>query len=863
MYRNPLNTAFPFFCSLILCATAQLAPAAPAVKLANHPTAGFMTSPSIHSIRRIEDRVYFGYGDWNTFPAVALVSYDPAGNRFILEHAPGSDSMEMIREWNGTIYIAHCDPAHYEDYHDYSYRGPDGRWLESSVLEGLHWFDFAQTGDGLFAAGDGLYRSLNEGRTWTLINPSSRCYFIGARDGAVHTSFGRYKAGVYTSSTIVSPAVWNQSMAFQPADGGPELLIGVGNRTPGISVGTDSYNVNGWAFNGTMSRSLPLSCKSLTIENNALHLLAGTSVRITSTPLTVLPSAYGTAPVSGIPLNATSMELMGGRYYFGTLNGEIWTANADGSPTTLAAPTVVNRIPDQFGRGLALDGDTLAVGAPNAAAASTWLAGKAEMWAYGISGWEKKQEIPPPVPDFSGWFGKDLAVSGDLLAVVEAGFDAANTNRGANAKVQLYQSIGGIWTRQRTLELPFVHSVAFAGGMLFAATANPAPDQQTVRPGIKPYPILRAGDGSLAVTTTIPQLLPGSSSYGYKPVTRVAVMGDLVMGGFSGDPSRAATGVVSVFRRAADGNSYARVQEIVSTAAQRFGFSIAAHNGWMAIGSPFASMGDPHTGSVQLYQLSPEPGAAVPFTLVQTLLPPVAGVLPAQGEFGASLAMHGSLLLVGRPGLEVAGNRQKGAVYKYKLTENETSPWRSCGMLPPPSASMTEFGIEVACNEKWLAAGSLACIQEAEGLDSRIRLIPRSGYEEWMDGFLVSTRREPGADADDDATANLLEYAFHLHPLQNNSGPAAHEGPEPSGFPVLTPPGPSEGASLTFVRPARDERISMAVQFSGNLTIWGDVQGVPAVISAGEGWELVRIPLPDSTAGNPGYVRVKVGYASE
>lgn len=72
-------------------------------------------------------------------------------------------------------------------------------------------------------------------------------------------------------------------------------------------------------------------------------------------------------------------------------------------------PAVEDRIPDQFGRGLAFSGDRLLVGAPNAAAPVT-MSGRTEIWRNQDGGWEREGESVAPAPGFSGWLGLDVAL---------------------------------------------------------------------------------------------------------------------------------------------------------------------------------------------------------------------------------------------------------------------------------------------------------------------------------------------------------------------------------------------------------------------------------------------------------------------
>jgi hypothetical protein len=290
-------------------------------------------------------------------------------------------------------------------------------------------------------------------------------------------------------------------------------------------------------------------------------------------------------------------------------------------------------------------------------------------------------------------------ISGELAAVVEAGHDLSGKDRGADAKVHVQPFRNGAWTPHSTLSVPFAQSVAFQNDLLVVGTANPAADQQNGRPGVIPYSIARDGASGLTLLAQ-PQLMPTSTAYGYKALARVALIDDLLIAGFSGDPSRGTTGLVSVFRKQNGIFEPLAVQEIAVPEPQRYGFGVAAHSGWVAVGAPFEDTGASNAGAVYLYEVSAAAPPNSPLTLRQTLAAPTP---QPHSKFGAAVALHGNLLLVGSPGREVEGIRHRGEVYRYR--RQASGQWAAVGELTPAAASETEFGIEVAVNDAWQARG--------------------------------------------------------------------------------------------------------------------------------------------------------------
>ena len=86
----------------ILCAGLLLlmviwASAAPMVKIGNHPTSPQTAYPRIHSLHAFDGRLYLSYGDYNDYPAMVIVAYDPVANQFRLEESASSDSVGYFR----------------------------------------------------------------------------------------------------------------------------------------------------------------------------------------------------------------------------------------------------------------------------------------------------------------------------------------------------------------------------------------------------------------------------------------------------------------------------------------------------------------------------------------------------------------------------------------------------------------------------------------------------------------------------------------------------------------------------------------------------------------------------------------------
>ncbi len=487
--------------ALLTASLAASADAGTALKLADHPTSKSTAFPAVHSARALRDRVYFGYGDWEAYTATTLVSYDPATNLLAVEHSVSSDSIGMMREIDGTLYIPHCDPIHHEDFHDYSYCGPDGRWLQSAAMEQLHVFDFVKSPEGLFCGANGLHHSVDEGRTWSLVggNINNRLQWLHTFDGTVFSGGGTYRDGAFTARITIPN--FSHSTTFHDPMSNTSLMLGMTGSNPGFPPSAESALA---VFDGKSSRILRNRIQGFAVTETEVFVLTNRTIQQITNPASSSPT-YTPLDITGLPANPTSLEVFNGRFYIGTLSGEIWVAAADGSEISVSPPTVEHRTYDQFGRGLAFSGQRLLVGAPDDSSTLP-LAGRAELWAYSADAWQRETEWTPPVPDFSGWFGRDVALHGDLMAVVEAGHDVSGRNRGSSARVHVLQQSEGLWVSRRVLPVPFAHSVAFQDDLLVIGSYNGA---SFTKPVVLPYRISRSDANEISLAT-MPQLVPAS-----------------------------------------------------------------------------------------------------------------------------------------------------------------------------------------------------------------------------------------------------------------------------------------------------------------------------------------------------------------
>lgn len=191
-------------------------------------------------------------------------------------------------------------------------------------------------------------------------------------------------------------------------------------------------------------------------------------------------------------------------------------------------------------------------------------------------------------------------------------------------------------------------------------------------------------------------------------------------------------------------------------------------------------------------------------------------------QFGRGLAFSGQRLLVGAPDhsstLPLAGRAELWA-YSADAWQRETE-W-----TPP----VPDFSVSAERQ----AAGRLGSRAGATGLSSRVRLVPRSRYEEWLDSRQTTAGRLPLNDADSDGLPSLLEYVFNLHPSSSGLPPATAAPTAPSGVPPASMATNATSHTFTFVRPLPDPRLTVVVESSGDMSSWIEESGTPEILASG------------------------------
>lgn len=689
--------------------------AAELVLLGTHPTSPLTAYPTIHTLKAFENRIYLGYGDWNLFPAVVVASFDPASSAFHLEFSANTDSIGIFREIGGTLYMPSIDPVLHADFREYSYRA-GGVWRDSSPTGMRHIFDVA-TLDGtdlwLVGAkapnetgteGAAVFRSPDGGRNWqdvtiqsALTGDDARYYWGFPLRGRFYVRDTCYEG---TNGTRTANAPYRHFNRATPMmDGTNEFMVGVTGWVSGIGRPLTrllvTYDTQTWRtlVGGNVVYHFTVSGSNLfTLETN---VQANANALWMASAVTPTNAVWQRLNFNNVPANAKAIEVLKGVIYVADTQGGLWAGRLDGTAINPSPATVVNELADDFGRALSVDGDVLAVGAPDHSGTAP-LCGQVTIWERdGTTAWAPTAKIDPPVSSFSGWFGKTVVLKDDVLAVVESGRDLSRADRGSSAQVHLYERAGQNWAWRQSLNHPYAQAVALESGWLAVGATN----------SLFLYSLVR-GPNIFEVTLQTNFVVASSYFQDFQALARVSLEDNLCALAVIADVGaiNGGAGTVQIYQRD-EGNAW-RLQQVLQSPSptpaglalppDRFGFSLTLQRGWLAVGAPRDDTSALQAGAVHLYEKT----SGTSFILRQSVHSPLN---QPEAAFGVSVALKDSTLLVGSPGAELNGERHHGSVFVFR---RETNEWRNVAKVFRPSKSTGEFGTSVAFGSNWLAASS-------------------------------------------------------------------------------------------------------------------------------------------------------------
>lgn len=351
---------------------------------------------------------------------------------------------------------------------------------------------------------------------------------------------------------------------------------------------------------------------------------------------------------------------------------------------------------DAFGSAVAVDADTMVVGAVCDETAGGNCDGSVYVFVRSGTGWVQQAKLVPADLGRFDEFGKSVAVNGDTIVV--GSWSDRTPGRGETGSANVFVRVGTTWTEQAELVAPdasaydsFGISVAVEGNTAVVGAANDAVGD--VSGAGSAYVFQRYG------TTWIPQtklLAPDRATRDFFG-TAVSLSGNTVLVGASSDATARGDNAGSAYLYVRTGTSWTPQAKLVAADGGRnvfFGSSVALDGDTAAIGDqPFAQA---RRGSAYVFVRS-----GTTWTLQARL---TAGDGTADDAFGWAVDVSGAIAVVGAYGDDPEGFWSGSA---YVFTRSGTSWTQLAKLVAPDAAERDQFGAAVAVDAGTVAIGAL------------------------------------------------------------------------------------------------------------------------------------------------------------
>lgn len=350
----------------------------------------------------------------------------------------------------------------------------------------------------------------------------------------------------------------------------------------------------------------------------------------------------------------------------------------------------------RFGSSVAVDGDTVVVGAPDGSTAASG-AGIAYVYDLQTGAAVLTSALVHPTASPHGNFGASVAIKGDRL-IIGTPLDDTTTDDAGSAFV--YELSGGTAVLFASIDNPapgegdqFGFSVAVSGDTVLVSAH--LDDTFTTDSGSTYVYDLSGGATALVATIQDPVLVAASGD-GFGVVT--AISGDILAVAAPGDDRGGLNSGIVYLYDLGSGNAvlFGTIQNPSTNSSDGFGSAIAISGDTIVIGAYFDETDAFDTGRAYVYDVST--GSPV---LTDTLINPS----PENDDwFGYSVAISGDVVVVSAP-RDNTGTIDAGSVYVYGLNGGIAN--LSSTINNPTPAFQDGFGNSVAISDDTIVIGAL------------------------------------------------------------------------------------------------------------------------------------------------------------
>jgi nucleoside-specific outer membrane channel protein Tsx len=356
--------------------------------------------------------------------------------------------------------------------------------------------------------------------------------------------------------------------------------------------------------------------------------------------------------------------------------------------------------PDYFGSSIAISGNTVVVGAPQHAVGSNSTQGAAYVFVQSGGTWSEQAELTASDGAAFDVFGSSVAVAGGTVVV---GARGRNQSQGA---AYLFTQSGATWTQQAELTASdgeifdyFGSSIAVSGNMIIVGAPGHTVTASNVGQGAAYVFTQSGGNWSQQAELTSADAV-GDDQFGFS----VAVSGSTVLVGAPCHPPAGGCGPGAAYVFVESSGTWSQQAELTASDGvpqDQFGWSVALDASTAVVGATLHSV-----GSTQNFQ-----GAAYVFTETggtwtqQAELAASDGV--TQDKFGFSVALVGSTAVVSaawHPYMAWSSGQGSGAAYVF--VENGGTWSQQAELTAADGAQNDDFGWSLALDGSTVVVGA-------------------------------------------------------------------------------------------------------------------------------------------------------------
>jgi hypothetical protein len=378
---------------------------------------------------------------------------------------------------------------------------------------------------------------------------------------------------------------------------------------------------------------------------------------------------------------------------------------------TLEAESIVSgstgSVGDSFGKSVSISGNYAVIGAYLDDTKAT-DAGAAYIFFWNGSAWTQQAKLTALDGAASDWFGWSVSISGDTVAVGAVNYDEGS--RIDTGAVYLYQRSGTTWTQMNKLttignDATRASSDYYGSSVALTSTAlligASYADVGTKADAGAVYTYSRSGSSLTYLGKVTATDAAADDHFGIS----LALDGSYAVVGASGSDARGVdSGAAYVFFLSGTWGQQAKITASDGAAGDAFGNSVSISGSTLVVGACKADSG-----------VLTDAGAAYVFTRSGTSWTQstkiTAATQAAYDQFGSSVGISGTRIVVGADMYNYGGRQDSGAVYEYEYALDSLSAtykWTQQHLLKGSDyAALGHFGTAVAIEGVNVAIGAI------------------------------------------------------------------------------------------------------------------------------------------------------------